>query len=50
MRLPQDKVNLTWGQIREVLGYLTDKISQLERVEDINSCYEEDKGSTTEGM
>jgi hypothetical protein len=42
MHLPTDKVNITWGQLEEMLDDLPDGdfvLKSIEHVDVINSCY-----------
>ena len=41
MHFPKDKVNITWGQFEEILQSFPERLKEIERLEIINSCYQE---------
>lgn len=41
MRLPSDKVNITWGELNQILRGYPERLAQIEQAERIHQCYEE---------
>jgi hypothetical protein len=38
MHLPKDRVNITWGQLGEILEAFPDKLQEIERLDAVNNC------------
>ena len=41
MRLPNDSVDITWGQLERVLQTFPEKLREIEDIDLRNSCYKE---------